>query len=305
MEHGKTLLLIVNPRAGQRKAQRVLSDIVSIFNQEGYRVFTHITAASGDCEQAILDYANDIDLVVCCGGDGTFNEAASGVIKCGKKLPLGYIPAGSTNDFAATLHLSSDMLQAARDIACGNATALDVGSFCGRYFTYVASFGIFTKTSYATPQTAKNLLGHAAYMLNSIQELSQLRSYPLRFELADGEVIEDSFIFGAITNSTSVGGVLSLANNGVDLSDGNFELLLIRRPKDLIELSDCVWAIQKQTYDCAILKFRKSPRFLISAPQEMPWTLDGEKEDGRAVIEVDCLKHAISLVYHNPASHNE
>lgn len=296
MSNNKTLLLIVNPCAGQRRAQRGLADIVDVFNRADYRVITYMTAAPGDCEKAVLKYADEADLVVCCGGDGTFNEAASGVLKSGKALPIGYIPAGSTNDFAASLHLSSDLRQAAADIVKGSTVALDVGSFCNRYFSYVASFGAFTKTSYSTPQTVKNLLGHAAYVLNGIQELSQLRTYPLRFELPDGEVVEDSFVFGAITNSTSVGGILTLSDNTVDLSDGVFELMLIRKPKDLLELADCVRAIQRQTYDCAMLTFRKAAHFHITAPAEMPWTLDGEMEPGHASFDVSCLHKAIRLI---------
>lgn len=296
MSNNKTILLVVNPCAGQRKAQKGLCDIVDVFNRADFRVLTYLTAAPGDCEKAVLKYADEADLVVCCGGDGTFNEAASGVLKSGKALPIGYIPSGSTNDFAASLHLSSDLRQAAADIVNGTPVALDVGDFAGRYFSYVASFGAFTKTSYSTPQTVKNLLGHAAYVLNGIQELSQLRTHVLRIELPDGEVIEDSFVFGAITNSTSVGGILTLSDNTVDLSDGVFELMLIRMPKDLTELADCVRAIQKQTYDCAMLTFRKATRFHISAPANMPWTLDGEMEPGHEEFDVTCMHHGIQLL---------
>lgn len=296
MEHIKTLLLIVNPCAGQKKATRYLANIIQIFNREGCRVLTYITNAPGDGERAVLDYANDIDAVICCGGDGTFNETASGVMKCGKSLPLGYIPAGSTNDFASSLRLSSNILQAARDITHGAITPLDIGSFCGRYFSYVASFGVFTKTSYTTPQSTKNLLGHAAYVLSGITELSQLRTYPLRFELPDGEVIEDSFLFGAITNSTSLGGVLTLSEERVDLADGEFELLLIRKPKDILELADCVRAIQKQTYDCKMLSLRKATHFKIHAPDHMSWTLDGEMEPGHEDIYIECLHHALPFI---------
>ena len=299
MTNEKTLLLIVNPCAGQRKAQKGLADIIDVFNRANFRVLTYLTAAPGDCERAVLRYADDADLVVCCGGDGTFNEAASGILKSGKKLPIGYIPAGSTNDFAASLRLSSDLRQAARDIVEGNTISLDMGLFCDRYFSYVASFGAFTKTSYTTPQSIKNLLGHAAYVLNGIQELSQLRTHVLRFELADGTVIEDSFIFGAITNSTSVGGILTLADHAVDLSDGIFELLLIRMPKDLVELADCVRAIQKHTYDCNMLTFCKSSQFHITAPAALDWTLDGEMETGHPQIEIRCIHKAIDLIRSN------
>ena len=296
MKNEKNLLLIVNPCAGQRKAQRGLADIIAVFNRANFRVQTYMTAAPGDCEVAVQRYADDADLVVCCGGDGTFNETASGILKSGKKLPMGYIPAGSTNDFAASLHLSSDLQQAAKDIVNGKSISLDVGSFAGRYFSYVASFGIFTKTSYSTPQSVKNLLGHAAYLLNGIQELSQLRTHTLRIELPDGEVIEDSFVFGAITNSTSVGGILTLSENAIDLSDGVFELMLIRKPKDLLELTDCVRAIQKQTFDCAMLTFRKASHFQITAPADMPWTLDGEMQHGKAEIDINCLHKAIQFI---------
>ncbi len=173
---------------------------------------------------------------------------------------------------------------------------VDVGSFDGRYFSYVASFGVFTRTSYTTPQNVKNALGHAAYVLGSIQELSQLRSHQVRFELPDGKVIEDSFLFGAISNSTSVGGILTLAEEHVDMSDGKFELLLVRAPKDLMELADCVRAIQKQTYNCAMLTFINTSSVKVTAPADMNWTLDGEKEEGHDTVEVECLHHAIRVI---------
>lgn len=291
----KKLLLILNPCAGQKKAKKLLAEIIAIFNRAGYTVITYVTACSGDAEAAVIRYADQADAVVCCGGDGTFNETASGVLKCGKALPIGYIPAGSTNDFAASLKLSTNILQAARDIVEGTSQHLDLGNFDGRYFSYVASFGAFTKASYSTSQTIKNLLGHAAYVLSGIQELSQIRSHALRFELPDGQVIEDKFIFGAISNSTSVGGILSLSSDRVDMADGMFELLLVRAPKDLFELSDCVKAVQQQTYNCSMLTFINTSRVTVTAPEDMFWTLDGEQEPGHRQIEVDCLHHAIQV----------
>lgn len=289
------LLLIVNPCAGQKKAKKLLSDIIEVFNRSGFTVITHITASSGDAEAACLQYAQSVDRIVCCGGDGTFNETISGVLKSGRNIPIGYIPAGSTNDFAASLHLSTDILQAARDITESEAKRLDVGCFGERYFSYVASFGVFTRTSYITPQSMKNVLGHAAYVLSGIQELSQLRSYPLRFELPDGTVIEDRFIFGAISNSTSVGGILTLAPDKVDMADGKFELLLIRAPKDLFELSECVRALQQKTYNCAMITFINTKQVRVTAPEDMSWTLDGEHEPGHLQIDVQCLHQAIQV----------
>ncbi len=291
----KKLLLIVNPKAGQLKAKKQLADIIELFNRADFTVITHITAGGGDAEAACIRYADQIDLVVCCGGDGTFNETVSGVLKCGRDIPIGYIPAGSTNDFANSLGLSTNIMQAARDIIEGVPKQLDVGLFNERYFSYVASFGVFTKTSYSTPQGMKNIIGHAAYVLSGIQELSQLRTYPLRFELPDGRVIEDSFIFGAISNSTSVGGILTLSRDLVDMADGLFELLLVRAPKDLFELGDCVKALQQQTYNCSMLTFVNTPSVKVSAPLNMGWTIDGESEQGHEQLDVACLKHAIRV----------
>lgn len=291
----KKLLLIVNPCAGQRKARKYLTEIIGIFNQSDYMVITHITSKSGDGEVAVLRYAADVDLVVCCGGDGTFNETVSGVIKSGTNVPIGYIPAGSTNDFATSMRLSTGILQATWDIVNGTPELIDVGCFGGRYFSYVASFGAFTRASYLTSQNIKNILGHAAYVLSGIQEISQLRSYPLRFELPDGNVVEDRFLFGAISNSTSVGGILTLDPNQVDMRDGKFELLLIRAPKDLMELADCARALQRQTYNCSMITFLNMSHVKVTAPGNMDWTLDGERERGHEQVEVKCLHHAIRV----------
>lgn len=292
----KTMLLLVNPCSGQKKAKKHLCDVVDIFNRAGYKVFTHITACSGDGERAVMEYAGEVDRIVCCGGDGTFNETVSGVLKSGTDVPIGYIPAGSTNDFATSLKLSNDLMQAARDAAVGTALRLDVGRFGDRYFSYVASFGAFTRTSFTTPQSMKNILGHAAYVLSGIQELSQLRSHRLRFELQDGQVVEDNFIFGAISNSTSVGGVLTLAPEQVDMTDGMFELLLIRTPKDLFELGECVRALQQKDYSCSMLTFLKTDAVTVFPPEDMSWTLDGEQEQGHRQVSVRCLHHAIQVI---------
>ena len=290
------LLLIINPCAGQKKAKKQLTEIIDIFNRANFSVITHITSGSGDAEAACIRYADQVSRIVCCGGDGTFNETVSGILKSGKDVPIGYISAGSTNDFASSLHLNSDLLQAARDIVDGQPKRLDIGLFGNRYFSYVASFGAFTRTSYTTPQNMKNALGHTAYILSGIQELSQIRFHPLRFALSDGSIIEDKFLFGAISNSTSVGGVLTLAPDRVDMADGKLELLLIRAPKDLFELSDCVRALQQKTYNSPMITFLSTDSVTVSAPEEMCWTIDGEQEPGHAETEVSCMHHAIQII---------
>lgn len=292
----KKMLLLVNPKAGQRKVGKQLLQIVDIFNRADYEVITHITASGGDCTNMVLHYANQLDLVVCCGGDGTFNETISGVLQSGLDIPVGYIPAGSTNDFASSLGLPTNILKAARSIADGTIERFDVGSFNGRHFSYVASFGAFTRTSYATPQSAKNALGHLAYVLGGIQEISQIKPHHLRFEFPDGNVIEDDFIFGAASNSTCVGGVLTLAPDRVDMSDGLLEVLLVRAPKNLAELTDCLVALQKQTYNCAMISFRSAASVKITAPETMDWTLDGELQTGMEHIDIQCQHRKLQLM---------
>ena len=290
----KKLLFVMNPCAGMRKANKILPDILGLFNRYGYDVHVHITEGRGDGETVVAQRAAQMDLVVCCGGDGTFNETVSGVLKSGADVPIGYIPAGSTNDFAVSLGLKSTPMEAAKAIMEGKEASYDVGCFGGRYFTYVASFGIFTKASYATPQSMKNTLGHAAYLLEGIQELSQLKKLPVKMEL-DGEVLEGEYLFGAISNSTSMGGVLKLDPKQVDMADGLFEILLVRMPKDLIELSECINAIQKQTYNCKMASFRTARKVKVYASDAMDWTLDGEREPGHEEVLVENLHHAIRL----------
>lgn len=292
----KKLLFVMNPFAGTRKGVKLLAEIISIFNQAGYEVVTYMTGGPGDCREVVKNRAEDMDLVVCCGGDGTFNETVSGLIASGRDIPVGYIPAGSTNDFAASLGLSQDLRQAAMDIVQGEAVAYDAGSFGGRIFSYVASFGIFTRASYSTPQELKNALGHTAYVLQGVTELAQLRTYHLKFQLPDGSTLEDDYIFGAISNSTSMAGILTLDPKQVDMRDGKLEIMLIRKPKDLIELTDCIIALQKQQYNCKIMSFLSTEAVTVTAPETMDWTLDGEREEGRQSIQVECLHEAFWMM---------
>ena len=246
----KKMLFIMNPYAGKRRANKYLADILEMFNRADYLVTVHMTAGPGDATGVVQALAPGMDIVVCCGGDGTFNETVAGLLKANVDIPVGYIPAGSTNDFAASLHLPTEPLEAAQEIVEGVPVSYDAGSFCGRFFSYVASFGAFTRTSYATPQSIKNALG-------------------------------------AICNSTSVGGILTLDPKQVDMADGKLEVLLVRSPQSLLELTECIAAVQSQQYNnCEMITFRSGSKIEITADPEMPWTLDGEREDGHEHITV-------------------
>ena len=291
----KKLLFVMNPCAGMRRANKILPEILGQFCAAGYDVQVHITQFQTDAKETVIRRAKEMDRIVCCGGDGTFNETVAGLLESGADVPMGYIPAGSTNDFASSLGLPADPVEAARRIVKGTPQAYDVGCFGGRYFTYVASFGAFTRASYGTPQSVKNALGHTAYLLSGIQEISQIRSIPIRMEL-DGELVEDDFLFGAICNSTSVGGILTLDPRQVDMSDGLFEVLLVRAPKDLVEIGECIQAVQKQKYNCKMITFRSAKKITVYTDPDMPWTLDGEMEPGHACVEVENIHHAFRLV---------
>ena len=289
------MLFVMNPYAGTKQGVRYLADVIAIFNRADYEVLTYMTSGQGDAQRIVTEKASEVDLVVCAGGDGTFNEAVSGILSSGLDAPLGYIPCGSTNDFAASLGLPTNILKAAQEIVEGTPIRYDMGLFGSRYFSYVASFGAFTRASYATPQSVKNALGHMAYILGGISELSQIRKEKVRIELKD-RVIEDEFLFGAVSNSTSMGGILTLDPKQVDMKDGKFELLLVRAPKNLAEIGECLQALQTQKYNCAMITFLSTDSLTVVANPDMPWTLDGEREDGHAHIEIQNLHQALRLM---------
>ena len=290
----KKMLFVMNPYSGMRRANKYLVEIIDLFNRADYEVMVHMTQGPGDATRVVASKAHEMDLIVCCGGDGTFNETISGMLSVGADVPLGYIPAGSTNDFASSLKLSANVMQAAQDILEGQPITYDVGKFGDRYFSYVASFGAFTKASYATPQSIKNALGHTAYLLEGISELSQIKNEHVRMEI-DGQVVEDDFLFGAISNSTSVGGILTLSPDVVDLADGQMEILLVRAARSLTEIAECIQAVQSQKYNCAMITFRSAKKVRVFADPDMPWTLDGEREDGHAQVDVENVHLAIRL----------
>ena len=296
----KRLLLIMNPAAGTKRANPHLPEILSVFERAGYACLTFMTQKRGDGTELAAQYATQSDLVVCIGGDGSFNEVISGTVRSGAKTPIGYIPAGSTNDFAASLGLSKNVIQAAQDIVAGRPRAYDVGRFRERYFSYVASFGAFTKTSYATSQNVKNALGHLAYILGGIKELSSLHRCRVALTLDDGDRLEGDYIFGAVSNSTSVGGILTLNPEIVDMNDGQFELLLVRYPENAGELAEMVLALSAQNYDSPSLIFRPARRILVEADPGMDWTLDGEFAQGSSRLEIENLHSAVNIVVNKP-----
>ena len=292
----KKLLLIMNPNAGTKRANKYLTDILVLFAKYGYETKVCLTAGRGDGHNIAKKFSPEYDLVVCIGGDGTFNETVGGLYESGSKVPLGYIPAGSTNDFGSGLGYSKRILQAAEDIMNGTTRNIDIGKFNERYFSYTASFGVFTKVSYTTSQSIKNALGHLAYLLEGIKELSSIRSEHIKIKV-NGNIIEDDYIFGAICNSTSLGGVLTLNPDVVDLSDGMFEILLIKMPKNIIDLNAIIFALNNKDYSSTdMIYFCSASSAQIEADRTVSWTLDGEYMEGSNVISMENIHDAITLI---------
>ena len=292
----KKMHLIINPNAGTRQGRRLLPDFVSAFNRAGYLCTVFCTEKRGDAAEYARQQAGDTDLVAVSGGDGTLNEVITGLLQGGLSVPVGYIPCGSTNDFAAGLGLPRQPLKAVQAILEGTPSPLDIGRFGkDRYFTYTASFGAFTSVSWSTPQNVKNVLGHAAYILEGIRSLADIR--PIHIKIAaDGQQYEDDYLFAAICNSTSLGGVLKLADHQVDMNDGLFEALLIPFPPDLLVLNQILSALTARNYDHPSLRFLRASRFVFEGVPHLKWTLDGEEAEGASVTEICNLPSAVTII---------
>ncbi len=293
----KRIFMVINPNAGVRKKVNVLNDIVNIFADYGYETIVSYTRKSGDAATLVEEHVDElIDLIVCMGGDGTLNETLSGARKIGWKKPVGYIPAGSTNDFASSLGLPSEPQEAAKKIMEGTPKRLDLGIFNGRTFVYTASCGLFARTSYETPQRFKNRLGHLAYILEGMKDLTQFT--PNYMEIDTGEeVYKGEFILTAVCNTFSLGGVMNLDNGEIDLGDGLFEILMIRQPKDIAQMNEAVKALYEQNFDHDLVNLVKVRKAKIVCPAKEDWSLDGEREEGLETNEFEVVSGGTRLIY--------
>ncbi|MBT9769286.1 YegS/Rv2252/BmrU family lipid kinase [Coprococcus catus] len=292
------VLLMVNPMAGRQKIRNELLYVVDTLTKAGYETIIYTTQGKDATRDLLAEKDSQFDRVICCGGDGTFNEILSATMHWNKRPILGYIPAGTTNDFAAGLKLPSDIREAAMNIVRGTPHTVDAGLFNTSYFSYVASFGAFTETSYSTPQNFKNALGHLAYILEGIKEIPAFTSYTVCVE-ADGQIYKDSYIFGAVSNARSVGGILKISDSLVDLNDGVFEVMMIKMPKTLMDLSAIVTSLTSLNplkYDPSMFLFLQTKELKITFEQEMVWSLDGERVSGGKEARIACIKDAFKIL---------
>ncbi len=291
----KKLLFILNPHAGKAQIKGRLLQIVDLMVKKGYDVTIYPTQAKRDALKMVQKRAGEFDLIVCSGGDGTLDEAVSGMMLSGKKIPLGYIPAGSTNDFANSLKIPKDMVKAAEIAVSGQKFACDIGMFNQKPFVYVAAFGMFTAVSYKTRQEWKNILGHAAYLLEGVKSLTDITSYHLRVECA-GRVIEDEFIYGMITNSNSVGGFKNMTGKNVLLNDGKFEVTLIRMPKNIVELNAILGSLTNLIDDTDLIYSFKSDCITFLSEENVSWTLDGEYGGSLHEVTIRNIRQALEIM---------
>mgnify|MGYP005779343725 FL=1 len=292
----KRLLFIINPCSGKGRIRNKLLSVLDIFAKRGYRVETYVTQEALDARRKAVTRGRSADLIVCSGGDGTLNEVVSGMMERKRLRVLGYIPAGSTNDYAASLGLPRRIENAARLAAEGKASPVDVGKFGDdRYFVYIAAFGAFTEVSYLTPQDKKNLLGHQAYMLEAVKSLMDIRGRQMKITWEEGE-LEGEFLFGMVTNTTSVGGFKGLVSRDVALDDGWFEALFIRMPKNPLDLSGIVSYLFLKEEDNAFVYRFKTRKLKIAAAEDVDWVLDGEFGGKKREVEIENLEKRLYIV---------
>ena len=292
----KKLLIITNPRSGKGKIKNDLLKIVQTFSDADFDVTVYPTKCRSDAtvkSQSLC--AGEYDRIVVCGGDGTLNEVITGLMHKKLDCTLGYIPYGTLNEWSSSLKISRNPLTAAKDILDGVETDLDLGQFGDKYFAYTASFGAFTEASYSAPQGVKNVLGQAAYFFEGIKGLSHIKPIHLKISCAERE-IEGDFLFGAISNSMSVGGVVKFKDSVVKLNDGEFEILLIHKPKSIMQFQSIVDGILKKDLSREGIEFFHSSEVTITGGADVPWTLDGEFAQGSEEIIVKNIPLALHLV---------
>ena len=290
----KKMLFVFNPKAGKGKIKTHLLDIVDIFSSHNYEIIIRSTQAPRDAYEKAKEYADSVDLIVCSGGDGTLDEVVTGIMEVDSRVPIGYIPAGSTNDFANSLFMPKNMIRVAEMIMAEELYHCDIGRFNQKTFAYVAAFGLFTDVSYETDQDLKNVLGHVDYVLEGVKRLFDIKSYHMKVSSEEVQV-EDDFIVGMITNSRSVGGFKNLTGKNVDMNDGFFEVTLIVHPKNPLQLQEIMTALVMAEDNTDMIYSFKTRQLTIETDEEVPWTLDGEFGGNHSYVEIENRHKALNL----------
>lgn len=288
------VLFIVNPHSGKGLIRNHLLDIVDIMVKAGFEITIYTTQKRKDATRKVMAESANYDRIVCSGGDGTLDEVITGMMNTGLEIPIGYIPAGSTNDFANSLGLPKDMIKSAQAAVGEELFRCDIGSFNKDTFVYVAAFGMFTEVSYKTSQQLKNIFGHLAYIMEGVKQLHDFSSCNMQVE-HDGEVFQDEFIYGMVTNSLSVGGFKGMTGSDVKLDDGVFEVTLIRKPRNPIELNEILACLTNMIDDSDLIYSFKTDEVRITSRGKVAWTLDGEFGGEHEEVTIRNLKQKVAI----------
>ena len=291
----KKALVIINPIAGKQRFKTELFSLTSFLCQNGWAPTVLFTERKGHATELTKQHAKDYDRLICCGGDGTLAEVVAGVTELEGAPPVGYIPAGTTNDFANSLSIPMSVQSAAKLAITGTPTKIDIGRFGTSYFTYVASFGAFTSSSYSTPQQNKNLLGHLAYVLEGVKDLSSLHPYHIKVSTSE-KTYENDYLLGTVSNSLIVAGLIKMNNSLVKFSDGLFEVMLIKFPTKLEDLHKIILSLQSGEYDPEVIDFFQTDKLCFKSEDIFPWSLDGEYQAGAEKINISVIKKAATVI---------
>ncbi len=299
MSEKKKVLFIINPCAGRDKTRKTAEEIISLFPADDFEFTVEKTTCQGDATNIVERSLADHDFVICCGGDGTFNETVNGVLRLQSHKPIGYIPTGSTNDLASTIGIPTKLEDAVKIIISGETNSYDIGCHNGRFFTYVASFGPGTRLSYSTSQKMKNKLGHAAYMINGfvlkiIPTLKEIKPIHIKIEY-DGGVLDEIFYFASVSNSTSVAGLFKFDKNAVKLNDGKFEVLLVRHMRSPLDSFRMLGKMIRKDYDGKELMFLSTSQAKFTFDEPHAWTLDGEFGGEPTTVSFSVLPGAVNI----------
>lgn len=296
----KKMLLVVNPVSGKKMAKQYMMRMINRFDQAGYNVTACCTQINKNAYDIVKNRGREFDIVVCCGGDGTLKETVCGIMELGLDIPVGYLPMGSTNDFAHSMNIPTDVFEAVEAIINGEPKPVDIGQFGNENFIYVAGFGNFTAISYSANQKLKNVLGKNAYYLQAVKEFFRMKPFHARVE-ADGEFFEGDYFYGEASNSYSIAGMPVLHNMGVEFDDGKHELILVemfKSPMDILRLANDM--VHKTVADNPSVIIRHCDHIKFMFDEPTPFTLDGEFGGEHLEVEAKTLKHAVKIMVQKP-----
>lgn len=291
----KRIMLIINPKAGKGQYRTEISHILEVLCTSGAVVTVYMTRYSGHARELAEQHASNYDIAACIGGDGTLGETISGLMALEHRPPVGYIPLGTANDMANTLDLPRDPIRAAEVLLNGIPIPIDVGRFGAHYFTYIAAFGAFTEVAYQTPRESKQTLGQLAYVLEGVGRLSKITPRRVVVEYDDQPPIAGEFIFGGVTNTTSIAGLLKLKTDLVNLGDGVFEVILVKPPQNLLELNAIVMDVLTRKYDSEYVQIFKARRIRFRFEEPVAWTRDGEAGGEHREVELSAVHPGVEI----------